>query len=211
MLSYDLGQAAGMEQSKHAPKSIMKLLSRVFHVLSIITLIGCVSAPFTLVRGDDAGARQEKLNGGYFLLHQLCDDDAQLPLLLDVKHAPEAIETFAIRISKTAKESNSLLEQMQDSDPALNFDRNPLPSIERDVRASIQDEKQHQLLFGTSDDAFVRALLVSQVEASNYGRNLAKVLSEQESDAKRIKLLERISAKWLAIHSEAFRLLSTVQ
>jgi hypothetical protein len=174
-------------------------------------MLGCISGGFTFIHGDDTGARQEKLNGGYYLLHHLCDDEAQLPLLLDVKHAPEAIKTFAIRISKTAKESNSLLEQMQDSDPALKFDQNPLPSIERDVRASIQDEKQHQLLFGTSDAPFVRALLVSQIEASNYGHNLAKVLSEQESDPKRIKLLERISAKWLAIHAEAFRLLSTIR
>src|ERR1700734_3644850 len=133
----------------------MKSHFQKFFVSRIIILLGCFAASFSLVRGDDMAARQEKLNGGYYLLHQLCDDEAQLPLLLDVKHAPQNIEDFAIRISKTAKESNSLLEQMQDSDPALKFDRNPLPSIERDVRESIQDEKQHQLLFGTSNDAFV--------------------------------------------------------
>jgi len=177
----------------------------------MIILLGCISASFTVARGDDKAARQEKLNGGYYLLRHLCDDEAQLPLLLDVKHAPDTIASFAIRVSMTAKESNSLLEQMQDSDPLLKFDQNPLPSIERDVRESIQDEKQHQLLFGTSDDAFVRALLVSQIEASNYGHNLAKVLSEQESDPKRVKGLAKISAKWLAIHTEAFRLLSTVR
>jgi hypothetical protein len=189
----------------------MRSLASSFFIPRTIILLGCISAGFTCVRGDDSAARQEKLNGGYYLLHHLCDDEAGLPLLLDVKHAPEAIESFAIKVSKTAKESNSLLEQMKDSDPLLKFDRNPLPSIERDVRASIQDEKEHQLLFGTSDDAFVRALLVSQIEASNYGHNLAEVLSEQESDSKRIKCLERISAKWLSIHAEAFRLLSVVR
>jgi len=177
----------------------------------MVILFGCISAGVTFVRGDDTATRQEKLNGGYYLLHHLCDDEAQLPLLLDVKHAPEAIKAFAIKISKTAKESNALLEQMQEGDPLLKFDQNPLPPIERDVRASIQEEKQHELLFGTSDDAFVRALLVSQIEASNYGCNLAKVLSEQEGDPKRIKCLEKIETKWLAIHAEAFRLLSTVQ
>jgi hypothetical protein len=188
----------------------MKSRSPAFFALRFIVIFECLCGGFAFVRGDDITARQEKLNGGYYLLHQLCDDEAQLPLLLDVKHAPEAIEGFAIRISNTAKDSNSLIEQMQESDPALKFDRNPLPSIERDVRESIQDEKQHQLLFGTSDDAFVRALLVSQIEASNYALNVAKVLSEQESDPKRIKCLERISAKWSALHSEAFQLLSTL-
>ena len=186
----------------------MKSLSAALFIASMILLLGCLSAYFGCARGDGESARQEKLNGGYFLLHQLCENEAQLPLLLDVKHAPDHIEAFAIRISKTAKETNSVLEQMQDGDPALQFDRNPLPSIERDARASIQDEKQHQLLFGTSDDAFVRALLVSQIEASNYAHNLAKVLSEQENDPKRMKLLEKISAKWLALNREAFRLLS---
>jgi hypothetical protein len=189
----------------------MKSLFPVFLAPWFIVMLGCLFGDFTLVRGSETSATQEKLNGGYYLLHQLCDDEAQLPLLLDVKHAPDAIKDFAIRVSETAKESNHLLDQMQDSDPLLNFDQNPLPSIERDVRASIQDEKQHQLLFGTSDDAFVRALLVSQIEASNYAHNLAKVLAEQENDPKRIKCLEKISSKWIAIHTEAFRLLSAVQ
>ncbi len=179
-----------------------------FSVLWIVA-IGLTLASWTFLHADDLSARQAKLNVGYYLLHRLCNDEAQLPLLLDVKHAPDAIEGFAIKVSKTAKASNALLEQMEAGDRGLNFDKNPLPSIEQDVRASIQDEKKHELLFGTRDEAFVRALLVSQIEASNYGHNLAKVLSEQESDPNRIKALTRISVQWMAIRREAFRLLSS--
>jgi hypothetical protein len=128
-----------------------------------------------------------------------------------VKHTSAEIESFADKISKTAKESSAVLEYMQDDDPALKFNPNPLPSIERDVRESIQDEKQHQLLFGTNDAEFERALLVSQIEASNYAHNLAKVLAEQETDPKRIKSLEKISSKWLAIHQESFHLLAAIK
>jgi hypothetical protein len=130
-----------------------------------------------------------------------------LPLLLDVKDAPPEIERYADHISKTAKESIAALERMQESDAHLKFDKNPLPPIERDVRESIQADKQHQLLFGTTGAEFVRTLLVSQVEASSYALNLAKVLSQQEKDPDRVKALQHISVKWRAIHLETMRLL----
>jgi hypothetical protein len=180
-----------------------------FFILIIALTFWCTSATLTVVRGADA-EKQEYLNGGYFLLHQLCDNEAQLPLLLDVKHSSSEIKTFADRISRTAKETNAAIDHMQDQDSAIKFERNPLPSIERDVRQSIQDEKQHQLLFGTSGPEFERSLLVSQSEASNYARNIARVLAENEEDAKRKKILEKLSNEWLLISKETFRLLSAV-
>jgi hypothetical protein len=188
----------------------MKLLLRTFLLLNLTVLIWFGSAWLLPGRGSEAEDKQAYLNGGYFLLHQLCAQEAQLPLLLDVKHASTDVKNFADRISRTAKESNAALEQMQDADPALNFGHNPLPSFERDVRDSIQDEKQDQLLFGTSGAAFERALLVSQVEASNYAQNIAKVLAENEKNPERRKCLEKISSKWLLINKETFRLLSTL-
>jgi septal ring factor EnvC (AmiA/AmiB activator) len=189
----------------------MKSFSETIFIVSATAFLWCGSTAVTLSRGDGTTERQDKLNGGYYLLHHLCNDEAQLPLLIDLKHASAEIEAFADKISRTAKESNSLLEQMQDGDPAIKFNRNPLPAIERDVRESIQDEKQHQLLFGTKDAEFERALLVSQIEASNYAHNIAKVLSDQETDSNRIKSLAKISARWLAINQEAFRFLSTIR
>lgn len=161
------------------------------------------------IRGSETSERQDKLNGGYYLLHHLCDDESQLPLLIAVKHTPPEVAGYVDRISKTAKESSASLEQMQKGDSSLRFDKNPLPEVERDVRASIRDAKQHQLLFGTTDSDFVHALLVSQIEASNYALNLAKVLSEQESDPARVKKLQRISVKWQTLYEEAYRRLKS--
>jgi hypothetical protein len=178
------------------------------HVLSVLFVcLWSAASVVTPARGSDVSERQERLNGGYYLLHHLCEDEAKLPLLLAVKHTPPETVDFVDRISKTAKESLTALEHMQKGDETLQFDKNPLPPIERDVRESIQDEKQHQLLFGTTDAEFVRALLVSQIEASSYALNLAKVLSEQEKDPDRVKSLDHISAKWLAVRNEAYRLL----
>jgi hypothetical protein len=189
----------------------MKLFSPNLFIPSLIVFLWSTTAVVTLGWGDEAAEKQGKLNGGYYLLHQLCEDEAKLPLLLDVKHAPSEIVNFADRISETAKECIADLEQMQDSNPAVKFNRNPLPPIERDVREAIQDEKQHQLLFGTSDAEFERALLVSQIEASNYARNIAKILANQETDPKRIKHLAKISFRWLTIHKESFRMLGAVK
>ena len=160
-------------------------------------------------RADEASTDQKlgNLNGGYFLLHKLCHDESQLPLLLTVKDTPKEIETFVDKISKMAKESLADLDRIQEHDKSLDFDRNPLPKIERDVRDSIAGEKQHQLLFGATGPEFARALLVSQIEASSYAENLTKVLAGQEKDTDRSKILSRLSEKWRAIHEEAFALL----
>jgi hypothetical protein len=173
-------------------------------LLVFFVTVFCVVMP---TRGSEISDHQNYLNGGYYLLHHLCEDEAKLPLLLDVKDVPPEIESYADHISKTAKETIADLEHMHESDTRLKFDKNPLPHIERDVRESIQADKQHQLLFGTTGAEFVRALLVSQAEASSYAFNLAKVLSQQENDPDRVKTLQHISVKWRAIHQETMRLL----
>jgi hypothetical protein len=163
-----------------------------------------VSSP---ANANDASTERDNLNGGYYLLHKLCDDEAQLPLLMDIKTTPKEIDAFAIRISQTAKESLATLDRLKSHDKNLDFDQNPLPKIEQDVRDSIKGEKQHQLLFGTTGPDFARAVLVSQIEASSYAENLSKVLAAQEKDSDRSKSLGRMADKWRLIHDQAFALL----
>lgn len=179
--------------------------SKIFGVALTACFLGMVSLTISQAKENEVSQRQDKLNGGYYLLHHLCDEESQLPMLSFIKTTPPEIVEYVDRISKTSKESLASLERMQDHDPAIRFDKNPLPSIERDVRESIHDAKQHQLLFGTTDAAFVRALLVSQIEASTYAVHLSKVLAEQETDPVRAKALQRISAKWLLIQNETYR------
>jgi hypothetical protein len=156
---------------------------------------------------SEASLRQEKLNGGYYLLHHVASDETQVPLLLIIKTAPPALKDYADQISRTGKETVAALERMQQGDASLQFDKNPLPQIEQDVRDSIKADKQHQLLFGTKNSEFVRALLISQIEASTYALNLGKVLADQENDPDRVKTLRHLSAKWLERRNEAFRIL----
>jgi hypothetical protein len=177
---------------------------------------GILTAAFGLIvcgfaaksaRGDDASPRQAKLNGGYYLLHTLADNEAQLPILLDLKTAPREVQTFADHISKLGKETEGDIEKMSDHDPALRYDKNPLPEIEQETRDSIKDDKQHMLLFGTKGPEFVRALINSQIEATTYAINLSKVLADQESSPDRARTLRHLSAKWLKMRKDAFRIL----
>jgi hypothetical protein len=184
--------------------SIRPLLLNLIRAGLLICFLS-VSCVVTPTAGSEISDHRDYLNGGYYLLHHLCEDEAKLPLLLDVKDVPPEIESYADHISKMAKETIADLERMQESDTRLKFDKNPLPRIELDVRESIQADKQHQLLFGTTGAQFVRALLVSQAEASSYALNLAKILSQQEKDPDRVKALQHISIRWRAIYQETMR------
>ncbi len=184
-------------------------MSKRIWIRGILTgAFGLIICGFTaLARGDNASPRQAKLNGGYYLLHALAEDEAQLPILLDLKTAPPEVQTYADHISKLGKETEGDIEKMGDRDPALRYDKNPLPEIEQDTRDSIKDDKQHMLLFGTKGPEFVRALMNSQIEASTYAINLSKVMADQESSPDRAQTLRHLSAKWLEMRKEAFRML----
>ena len=170
-------------------------------------LTACTLAVTPLLQAGDQPSYRENLNGGFFLLHDLLDNEADVPLLLDLKTAPQEIQDFAKKISLTAKDGEAAMDKMRDADPRINWDKNPLPKIEQDVRASITEEKQHQLLFGTQGPDFVRAFLLSQAEASKYAANIAKVLAQQDKNAWHSREFSRISARWHALNEQDFQLL----
>jgi hypothetical protein len=167
----------------------------------------CFLISLTALHGSDASSYRDNLNAGFFLLHGLLDNEASLPILLDLKTSPKEIQDFADEISRTAKEGEAAMDKMHDADPKISWDQNPLPKFEQDVRASITGEKEHQLLFGTKGTEFVRAFLVSQSEASKYAANIAKVMAQQDKNSWHQREFSHISDRWHAIYEEDFRLL----
>lgn len=172
--------------------------------LLISTILG---ASLTSVVGGEAAHSLTKLDGGYYLFHSLADDETNVPMLMIVKHAPKEIAQFSDEMGQVAKKSVAAMDRFRDYDSSLRFDENPLPAIEQDVRNSIKADKQHQLLFGTSDSEFVPTFLISQIEAATYATHLAKVLSEQETDSGRAKTLQNLSNDWGIARARAYRLL----
>ena len=167
----------------------------------------CCLALILSAVGADGPNYRENLNAGVFLLHDVLDNEASVPILLDLKTAPKEVQDFAITISKTAKDGEATLDKMRDEDPKVNWDKNPLPKFEQDVRASITGEKQHQLLFGTKGPDFVRAFLVSQAEATKYMANISKILAQQDKNAWHEREFSRMSAQWHAQNEKVFQLL----
>jgi len=154
-----------------------------------------------------APAQPGKLNGGYYLLAHVSEEESQVQMLFLVKDAPDEISGFGKQMSKTAHETAEALGHLRDKYPSVHLDQNPLPPIELDVRASIRADKEQQLVDDTSGPEFYRAFLVTQIEAATYASNLASVLSEQETNPQRVKVLRQIAAQWRARREEAFRLL----
>ena len=157
------------------------------------------------VRADDNKAY---LNNGYSLLYQLCDQEKPVDMILIVKTTPRDVADFIHEVAKTSKDNEALLEDLQDHDKAIRFDRGGLPQFELNTRDAIKADKQHMLLFGTTDKAFARALLVTQIEAGSYCMNLAKVLADAETNPHRAAALQKISASWEKLRDKAYRLLN---
>jgi hypothetical protein len=159
------------------------------------------------LKAGTVSKRSDELQGGYFLLHNLADEESSVSMLFLVKTAPEEVEVYGKQVSQTAKDTLDALDKIEDKNPSLHTDQNPLPQIELDVRASIRDEKQHQLLYGTTGPEFIRAFLITQIDASNYALNLTKVLADKETNPHRAQVLRNLSAQWQKAHDNAFRIL----
>jgi hypothetical protein len=153
-------------------------------------------------------AEQKDRNGGYYLLHNLLHDEADVDKIMLIKNASPEIGRFTKEVSALANDSLATLDSLQDKDPAIHFGDNPLPPIEQAVRDSIKGDKQHQLLFGTKGAAFVRALLVSQIEASMYAKHLATVLADREKNDHARHALEKMSGQWSRMADHAYTLLA---
>jgi hypothetical protein len=177
--------------------------------LFTLMALGLIAGSGILAASDQALSKEQKdRNGGYYLLHDLLDQEADVDKIMLVKNAPPEIGHFTKTISALASESLATLDKLKSQDSTLNFDKNPLPAIEIEVRKSITDDKEHQLLFGTKGPAFVRALLVSQIQAGNYAKHLAKVLAQHESGDTRAAL-EKMADQWSRQVEKAYSLLES--
>lgn len=174
--------------------------------MKLLSLAGAVLlAVAALPLRADVSPRE--MNYGYALLHHLCDEESQVDMIMIVKTTPPDVAHLAHEISKSAKEDLDILDHFADHDPALRFGQRGLPKIESQTRDSIKAEKQHFLLFGTKDKDFAQALLLTQVEASTYGENMAKVMADNEANPHRAEGLRHISRSWEAIKEKAYALL----
>ena len=172
--------------------------------LSALVALAMLAGP---ARGDTAPGSTQDLRAGFFLLHQVCDQESQVDMLNIIKTTPPEVADYVKRVSGLAKESVATLDRFADHDSSLQDAANPLPPFEQATRQNIQDEKQHQLLFGTKGNTYARRLLFSQIQAANYIVNLSKTWAERDPNADRDAAMRKISERWAKIRDEGFRML----
>jgi hypothetical protein len=176
--------------------------------MKIPLLLACFSVLLVLpVSAKPSAGSAEDLRDGFYLLHEVCHEETQVSLITLIKTTPPNVTDYVKRISSLAKESEATLDRLRDHDSSLRDAEDPLPPFERATRSSIRADKQHLLLFGSKGSTFAKRLIFTQIEASNYILHLSKVWADRDPDADRAATLRKMSAQWLKIREEGFRLL----
>jgi hypothetical protein len=145
-------------------------------------------------------------NNALALLDDLMGDEKNLSKILIIKHNSDKLGILVKDISKTAGDGATMLETWVKSDPAINLKATDLPTGEMATRKAISKTKEHELLH-SKDQEFQFQLLLTQVEALNYGAHLAMVVAENEPDADRVRDFLRLSADFRKLESRVLVML----
>lgn len=168
-------------------------------------LSGCqTSQPSSAVPAQPV--HRSSLSQGYSLLFQLLDDESNVSKLLWIKRERPEFGRLIKEISASASAAHKQLSAFAKADPNLSLQLKPLPQIEAQTREAIS-KAQGKTLLGDKGDALEVDLLVTQLEALNYGANLARVLAQAEPNSARRAFLTRLSAEWLQLHGRVHEML----
>src|ERR1041385_7178756 len=114
------------------------------------------------------------------LLYQLLDDEKDLSKLLLVKRESDPIHQVVKEISSSARAGLKQLDKLAAKDRTLQLHAPALPAGEVATRDAVSKTKTAELLHAKGAE-FEFQLLLTQIEALNYGAHLAKVAGENES------------------------------
>jgi hypothetical protein len=145
-------------------------------------------------------------NNLYSLLYQLLSDERHVSKLLLVKSESRPVNHLIKRISDAAAEGADRLKDFAKKEASLNLAVEDLPPGERATRQAIAATKRKQLL-KSSGAEFERALLLTQMEALNYGAHLAEVAAENDSAPGRSHYLANLGQTMKQLRSEVHQLL----
>jgi len=133
-------------------------------------------------------------NNAMALLDDLLNDEKNVSKILLVKHHSDELGKLIKDISETAGQGAKMLDEVAKQETGLDLKRLDLPPGEMAARKAISKTKEHLLL--TSKDAeFELQLLLTQVEALNYGAHLSMVIAGCETDANRTREFLQLSAR----------------
>jgi hypothetical protein len=154
--------------------------------------------------GEDLRTRDNALA----LLDDLLNDEKNLSKVLIVKRNSDELGRLVKSISKVAGSGAEMLRAMAKSEPGLDLKKQDLPPGEAATRKAISKTKEHVLLH-SKDAEFEFQLLLTQVEALNYGASLAMVAAENEPRANNTRELLALGAQLRDLHEQVLAMLRT--
>jgi hypothetical protein len=165
-----------------------------------ITLTGCAHTIAT-----DAGAIHER-NSGYSLLDKLMNDEKDVGKIFIFKHADDSVGNLVREIGNFCGAASKELDDFAKADPQLRFDEPDLPKIEQKSRDLQASDDENALLFSSGTN-FEKRLIFTQAQATNYARQLARALTDEETDPARKKFLENMATQCAEYHDRLMALL----
>ena len=180
-------------------------------IFSVVLLCGCQSLKSHSTQtppadpGNSANANLPVRNNAVALLNNLLGDEKNVSKILLIKHHSDDLGKLIKEISEATGNGAKMLENFTKGS-AVDVKRLDLPPGEAAARKAIAKTKEH-LLLSSKDAEFELQLLLTQVEALNYGANLALIAAESETDADRARDFLRLSAQLRDLHERVVAML----
>jgi hypothetical protein len=147
---------------------------------------------------------------GYSLLYKLLADEKDVSKLLLIKKESAQIRDLIKEISRITGEAQKRLEKFASGNSQINLKLHSLPVAEEMTRDSIEKARAKALLRSRGAE-FELQLLLSQLEALNYGEHLARFIINQESSSERAAFLKDLELKLRDLYSRGLAMLSLRQ
>lgn len=140
----------------------------------------------------------KELSQGYALLKELMEDEAKVSEVLMIRSGSKELEALCRDISSASKNVLGDLKSFAKTGRLLSRQENGLPTTEKSARESISGEITRNILSGDKT-VFRQELLLSQIQATEYGQHLLSVIANQEFNSERRKLLLQRAGAWKSL------------
>ena len=176
--------------------------------LAAACLAGCHSGSNTIDFGaDKTSGENADRNDGYSLLYNEMKQLKDVGKALMLREKTEPFDTTIRAIGAMANAAYNQIDAFSKEDPGLRIDLMPLPTVETEVRKSIQISEAEGL-FTSKGANFQRRLLLSQQNGLEYAEHLAKVIRKYDDNRKRKEFLESLEKQAHGLREEVIKLIA---
>jgi hypothetical protein len=157
------------------------------------------TAPETAPRAD---AQIAERNNAASLLANLLGDEKNLSKLLIIKGNTEELGKLVKELSKTAGAGSDQLEKLAKQDKTLDLHAERLPPGEKAAREAESKTSEYRLLH-SSGRAFELNVLLTQIQALDYGAHLAKIAADTSSSPEEAREFHALNIQLNNLYDQA--------